>query len=94
MGGLGFQEMLLIFVIALIVFGPRKLPEIGRTMGRAFGEFRRATDELKNSLETEVELEKGRSTRPTPASAAVPSSRNDARSPAEESHEPPVVTES
>ena len=54
MGSLGFPELLLIFVVALIVFGPRRLPEIGRTLGKALGEFRKATDELKSSLEREV----------------------------------------
>lgn len=54
MGSLGIPELLLIFAVALIVFGPRKLPEIGRTLGKALGEFRKATDELKNSIEREV----------------------------------------
>lgn len=54
MGSLGFPELLLIFVVALIVFGPRKLPEIGRTLGKALGEFRKATDDLKNTIEREV----------------------------------------
>lgn len=56
-GSLGVPELLLIFVVVLIVFGPRKIPEIGRTLGKALGEFRRATDELKNSIEHEVRLE-------------------------------------
>jgi TatA/E family protein of Tat protein translocase len=54
MGSLGFPELLLIFAVALIVFGPRKLPEIGRTLGKALGEFRKATDDLKNTIEREV----------------------------------------
>lgn len=73
MGPLGFQELILIFAIALIIFGPRKLPEIGRTMGRAFGEFRRATFELKNSLETEIEAEDAK-IRPRPSTSSVPAS--------------------
>lgn len=73
MGPLGFPELLLIFAIALIVFGPRKLPEIGRTIGRAFGEFRRATYELKSSLEDDIDAEQGRSTRPKPDSRSIPS---------------------
>ena len=56
-GTLGGQEIILILVIALIVFGPRKLPEIGRTIGKALGEFKRATDDLKNTIEREVQLE-------------------------------------
>ncbi len=54
MGSLGLPELLLIFVVALIVFGPRKLPEIGRTLGKALGEFKKATDDLKSSIEREV----------------------------------------
>lgn len=56
-GSLGVPELLLIFVVVLIVFGPRRIPEIGRTLGKALGEFRRATDDLKNTIEREVRLE-------------------------------------
>jgi len=56
-GSLGIQELLLIFVIILIVFGPRRIPEIGRTLGKALGEFRKATDDLKSTIEREVRLE-------------------------------------
>ena len=57
MGNLGFQEIVLIFVIALIIFGPRKLPEIGKTLGKSLAEFKRATNDLKHSWEEEVRLE-------------------------------------
>jgi TatA/E family protein of Tat protein translocase len=56
-GSLGVPELILIFVVVLIVFGPRRIPEIGRTLGKALGEFRRATDDLKSSIEREVRLE-------------------------------------
>jgi TatA/E family protein of Tat protein translocase len=56
-GSLGFQEILLILVLALLIFGPRKLPEIGRTLGKSLGEFRRATSDLKRSIEQEVRSE-------------------------------------
>ena len=56
-GSLGVPELILIFAVALIVFGPRRLPEIGRTLGKALGEFKRATDELKNTIEREVHVE-------------------------------------
>ncbi len=56
-GSIGGPEILLLFLLALLLFGPRKLPEIGRTIGRAVGEFRRATTEFRTSLEREVELE-------------------------------------
>ena len=65
MGPLGFPELMLILVIALIVFGPRKLPEIGRTIGKALGEFKRATDDLKNTIEREVQLEELKQIGPT-----------------------------
>jgi|ERR1700761_878876 len=59
MGPLGVQEMIAIFVIALILFGPKKLPELARTIGKALSEFRRAKNELKASLETHLnELER------------------------------------
>jgi sec-independent protein translocase protein TatA len=57
MGNLGFQEIILIFVIALIIFGPRKLPEIGKTLGKSLAEFKKATNDLKQSWEEEVRLE-------------------------------------
>ena len=56
-GSLGLPELMLIFAVALIVFGPRKLPEIGRTLGKALGEFKKATDDLKSTIEREVRLE-------------------------------------
>src|ERR1700754_4296839 len=56
-GPLGVPELLLIFAVILIVFGPRRLPEIGRTLGKALGEFRKATDDQKNTIEREFRLE-------------------------------------
>lgn len=56
-GSLGFSELAFIFILALLVFGPRKLPEIGRTLGRGMAEFRKATNELKRTLNTELALE-------------------------------------
>jgi TatA/E family protein of Tat protein translocase len=54
MGPLGWQEMVFIFVLALLLFGPKKLPEIGRTLGRAITEFRRASSELKATFDREL----------------------------------------
>ncbi len=54
---LGTTELLVVAVVALILFGPRKLPEIGRTIGKAIGEFKRASDDFKRTWEYEVELE-------------------------------------
>ena len=56
-GPLGVPELLLIFAVVLIVLGPRKIPEIGRMLGKAMGEFRKATDDLKSTIEREVRLE-------------------------------------
>jgi sec-independent protein translocase protein TatB len=51
---LGFPEMIFIFVMALIIFGPKKMPEIGRQIGRALAEFRRASNEFKSQIESEI----------------------------------------
>jgi TatA/E family protein of Tat protein translocase len=64
-GSLGVPELLLIFVVILIVFGPRRIPEIGKTLGKALGEFRKATDDLKNTIEREVRLEELKSIAPS-----------------------------
>lgn len=54
MGSLGWQETLAIFILALILFGPKKLPELGRTLGKAINEFRRASSELRTSFDREM----------------------------------------
>lgn len=56
-GPLGVPEMIFILLLALLVFGPKRLPEIGRTLGKGIGEFRRASNELKRSINTELALE-------------------------------------
>lgn len=56
LGSLGFPEILFILVLALLVFGPRRLPEVGRKVGRALGEFRRATGDLKRSIDREITM--------------------------------------
>src|SRR5216110_4107271 len=53
---IGLQEMLVIGVLALLVFGPSKLPELGRMVGRALREFRRASDEFRTTVETNLNL--------------------------------------
>jgi len=59
MGPLGVQEMVVIFLVALVLFGPKKLPELGKTIGKAITEFRRAQSELKTTFETHMrELER------------------------------------
>src|SRR5712691_9005363 len=54
MGTLGVQEMIVIFIVALVLFGPKKLPELGRTIGKALTEFRRASSDLKATFEREM----------------------------------------
>ena len=58
--GLGSTELLLILVVALIFFGPRKLPQLARTMGKGLAEFRKASDDFKRTWEREVALETAR----------------------------------
>ena len=77
-GPIGMPELIIILVIALIIFGPRKLPELGRSLGRSLNEFKRASNELKHTLDEEIRVEEQRSTerqqapeqRPAPARVA------------------------
>src|SRR5215211_5061706 len=66
---LGTTELLVIAVVALILFGPRKLPEIGRTVGRGIAEFKRASDDFKRTWEYEVEIDKRQRPADDPAPA-------------------------
>jgi TatA/E family protein of Tat protein translocase len=67
LGSLGFPEMIFIGVLALLVFGPKRLPELGRTLGRGLAEFRKATNELKRSINTELALDEDLTTLATPS---------------------------
>lgn len=64
---LGFPELVLILVIALLVFGPRKLPEIGKAIGKGMAEFKRASNDLKRTVEAEIEAAERPSPPPAPA---------------------------
>ena len=57
MFGIGMQEIVLICVIALIVVGPKKMPELARALGKGYGEFRRAFDEMKRNVETDFQTD-------------------------------------
>jgi sec-independent protein translocase protein TatA len=76
-GSLGAPELIAILVLALLLFGPKKLPELGRALGRSFAEFRRATTELKSTLEREIADADRPTVIPQPPGESV------ARSPAE-----------
>ena len=70
-GSIGIPELLIILTIALIVFGPRKLPELGRSLCRSLNEFKRASNELRNTLDEEIRLDDERAaTHRTPEPAA------------------------
>ena len=74
-GSIGMPELLIILTLALIIFGPRKLPELGRSLGRSLGEFKRASNELRNTLDEEIRIEEERGTRqarPAPAPEPAP----------------------
>ncbi|MGE0456169.1 MAG: twin-arginine translocase TatA/TatE family subunit [Vicinamibacteria bacterium] len=66
-GTLGGPELILILVVALIVFGPRKLPEMGKSLGKMMLEFRRASNDFRRTIEDEVETEKLREATRIPA---------------------------
>src|SRR6187200_2428885 len=70
-GSIGMPELIIIFVIALIIFGPRKLPELGRSLGKSLAEFKRASNELKTTLEEEIRLEEQQQQREATKAAAA-----------------------
>jgi len=83
-GPIGMPEMIVIAVIALIIFGPRKLPELGKSLGKSIAEFKRASNELKNTLEDEIrteELQDARKSAQIPPGAATPSTPTAAPAP-------------
>ena len=56
-GNIGLPELMVIMAIALLVFGPKKLPEVGRTIGKAIREFKKSTDEIKDKFEEQIRAE-------------------------------------
>ena len=72
-GPLGFPEVVFILILALLIFGPKRLPEIGRTLGKGMAQFRRATTDLRRTLESEIALEEDVAPRPSrPAGLPAP----------------------
>jgi sec-independent protein translocase protein TatA len=70
LGSIGMPELIIIFVIALIIFGPRKLPELGRSLGKSLAEFKKASNELRSTLEEEIRLEEQKPTEPSKTTQA------------------------
>jgi sec-independent protein translocase protein TatA len=56
-GSIGVPELIVILAIALLIFGPKKLPEVGRSLGKALREFRKTSDEIKEKIEEEIQAE-------------------------------------
>jgi TatA/E family protein of Tat protein translocase len=86
-GSIGMPEMIVIGIIALLIFGPRKLPELGKSLGKSIAEFKRASNELKNTLEDEIRSEEIQAARksaevppatPAPVAHAEPAPHADA----------------
>lgn len=74
-GPIGMPEMVVIAVIALIIFGPRKLPELGKSLGKSIAQFKRASNELQNTLEEEIrteELQEARKSATIPPTVSSP----------------------
>jgi sec-independent protein translocase protein TatA len=77
-GSIGMPELIIIFVIALIIFGPRKLPELGKSLGKSLAEFKKASNELRNTLEEEIRIEEQKDaskqtpSSPSPTSTTTP----------------------
>jgi TatA/E family protein of Tat protein translocase len=91
MGPLGVPELIFIFILALLIFGPKKLPEIGRTVGKGLAEFRKASNDLKRSINTELALEEQPA--PPPVRTWEPPALTAARSPQPPAPPPPPAVE-
>ncbi|MSO55706.1 MAG: TatA/E family twin arginine-targeting protein translocase [Acidobacteria bacterium] len=81
-GSIGMPEMIVIGIIALLIFGPRKLPELGKSLGKSIAEFKRASNELRNTLEEEIKTEQlegeRKSAEMPPAAPSTPAPQADA----------------
>ena len=71
-GSIGMPELIIILVIALIIFGPRKLPELGRSLGRSINEFKKASNELRSTLEDEIRVEEQKERTVAPTTSVSP----------------------
>jgi TatA/E family protein of Tat protein translocase len=98
-GSIGMPELIIIMVIALIIFGPRKLPELGKSLGRSLNEFKKASTDLQNTLEQEIKIEeqkeqakKNREEESTASSAFDSNDRFDADKKDDDQNAPPRET--
>lgn len=85
-GSIGMPELIIILVIALIIFGPRKLPELGKSLGRSLNEFKKASNDLQNTLEQEIKIEEQKEAAakvPAPVAEVLPSQDADNAPPRE-----------
>ena len=71
-GSIGMPELIIIFVIALIIFGPRKLPELGKSLGSSIREFKRASNETQRTLEEEIKIEETSTPEPKTSETPMP----------------------
>jgi TatA/E family protein of Tat protein translocase len=88
MFGLGVPELLFIMVLALLIFGPKRLPEVGKLLGRGMSEFRRATTELQRSINVELAQQEEPRRRPSAEPVATPSREPDESVQAPDSENP------
>ena len=71
MGPIGVPELIILLVVALIVFGPRKLPDLGRSLGKSLAEFKRASNDLRNTLDEEIRSEERKAPPAAPTTTAT-----------------------
>jgi TatA/E family protein of Tat protein translocase len=90
-GSIGMPELIIIFVIALIIFGPRKLPELGRSLGRSLSEFKKASNELRSTLEEEIRVEEQKEAAAKAQAAAPAPGPTVARGSTEDEDDRPAV---
>ena len=89
MFNIGPEEIILILVIALIVFGPKRLPEIGRTVGKSLREFRKASDDIRQELSLHLDYEPEAAPAPAPTTP-LPAATTNGDGPATEEHSAPT----